>query len=82
MTAHLRLVAPNETSITACSETISVLRQRLKEAEEGDLDGVAMVCVYRGLRQSAYLTGSTKRIPTFTLGAIGRLWSRLERMIE
>ena len=69
----LHLVAP-----ATCQETVTVLKEKLKEAENGTLVGVAMVCVYSPEGHSTELAGIIKRAPLFAIGALVKLIRQLE----
>lgn len=69
----LHLVSP-----ATCQETVAVLREKLQQAEKGDLIGVALVCVYKPDGHSTEITGIIKRAPIFTMGALLKLIHKLE----
>ena len=71
----LHVVAP-----ATCQETVAVLKEKLKEAENGSLVGVAMVCVYSPEGHSTELTGLIRKCPLFAIGAMVKLIRKLETL--
>ena len=63
-------------------ETVSLLKEMLKKAENGELLGVALVEVEKKRNFKFWLSGEASRSPTFTLGAVVKLEHELGRLIN
>jgi len=62
---------------TISDDTIEALRQLLKDAESGQIIGIAFVAMHRKRIYIANSAGEAKRNPTFTRGMLAALDDQL-----
>lgn len=73
----LKVVEPG-----ASPEVFYALKQRAREARDGDLIGIAYVALYRGHDYAVEILGETRRAPTFTRGMLCLLDDQLAALLS
>lgn len=63
-------------------ETAECLRQLLKDAEAGQLIGIAFAAMYSRSRYIVNTAGEAHRSPTFTRGMVGALQDELAKAMR
>lgn len=75
MAVPLRVIGnPNQ-------ETIETCRSLLREAEAGNVVGLAYMALHRGSDYSGHVVGRAKHTPVFALGLLRALEIKLSRLI-
>lgn len=76
------LHAPRQSEEQAISaDTIAELEQLLKEAREGQIQGIAYVALQKGSSFSINASGAAQTAPVYTLGAVDILHDYLVKLV-
>lgn len=62
-------------------ETIKTLELLLRDARNGQVIGVAYICMHKGYQYSVNIAGETRRSPTLTRGILTVLDDQLSKII-